>query len=441
MARKRKSTRQPYGGGGLYWRADIERWQASIIVGRTAAGNPRRRYKSFAENEKNLGLAWLAEQRTALLAGARLDDSSTLRETFEEWLEQGVTLRGWESTTKKGYEDIFRRLILPQLGHMRVRDLMPDDIRRHLQDLAKAKYSATMLHRVRTYLGMLLRDAVRRRVLSSNPIDAVPVPPKPRPKKERWSEKEVAQLVAECLRRDDQAARYLVVALASGCRIEELLGLTWGSVDLDRGVFRVERVAPAGPKKTLRDGAKNEGSVRTVHLDPLTVGVLQRQREYVNKLTAARAELDVKRAEKGKGPLEWADLDLVFCTSKGTVFDRGTLRRYVNEIIEAADVTHIKLYASRHTHGSILADAGVNVHAIAERFGHTDLQNLQHYVASSQAAQQAVAAVIGDLLARSNHVAVGTEERSEAEANDGAALAVERRDVPPQTALRAGVVN
>ena len=71
-------------------------------------------------------------------------------------------------------------------------------------------------------------------------------------------------------------------------------------------------------------------------------------------------------------PLGWADLDLMFVTSVGTILDRKTLRKDIDAIQKPAKLTRIRLYATRSTHGSLLADMGVNLHALAERLGHTD---------------------------------------------------------------------
>jgi hypothetical protein len=64
-------------------------------------------------------------------------------------------------------------------------------------------------------------------------------------------------------------------------------------------------------------------------------------------------------------PLGWADLDLMFVTSVGTILDRKTLRKDIDAIQKPAKLTRIRLYATRSTHGSLLADMGVNLHALA----------------------------------------------------------------------------
>src|SRR5690606_2310077 len=120
----------------------------------------------------------------------------------------------------------------------------------------------------------------------------------------------------------------------------------------------------------------------------------------------------------GKAPLGWAELDLVFPSSVGTVWSRSVLRRAFNDLQDAAEVGRIKLYATRSTHGSLLADAGVNLHALAERLGHTDPRfPAKVYLRGSSSTHRAVAEQIGAILG-SSLVAEGTAFRSPAEPTD-----------------------
>lgn len=411
-----KRARRANGEGGVWERPDTGRIQASVVVGWTPKGNARRVSKSFDTKEQ--ARAWIAEQQVALSRGARLDDTATLHQVFDEWVTSGETLRRWAPATAANYRAILGKHVLPRLGRARVRDITPGDVRSLLRDLAKgngdtAGASPAMFRRVRSYLGMVLRDARRLGIITTNPVENVTVPAAPEPRVQRWSEDEVARVVRACIDRDDQAARYVLVALGTGLRTEELLGLTWDAVDLQQRLVTIQQVATAAGSKELRAGAKTSSGQRVVPIDAFTEAQLRRQREHVDELQRARLALNEKRAAKRLEPLPWADLNLVFCTSVGTILDRGTLRRHVNEIQTAAGVTRIKLYATRSTHGSLLADAGVNLHALAERLGQSDPRfTAKVYLRGSSTAHRAVADQVGAILeagARCSSVAVGTE--------------------------------
>lgn len=396
MARKRKSRRSP-GEGSIWERSDTGRYQAAVVVGYTPTGNPRRVRKSF--DTKTEASEWIAEQQAALKSGVRLDSRATVQELFDEWIANGEKLAGWAPNTKNSYRYILTKHVLAKVGHVRVRDLSPGDVKKLLRDLVDGGYSLTLVKRVRSYLSILMLEAQRSRIIDRNPVADVKVPAAPEPTLQRWSEEEVAAIVRACLERDDQAARYTLIALGTGLRTEELLGLTWADVDLEQRLLTVRRVAPPGGAKELRDGGKTDAAARVVAIDEFTAAALRRQAEHVEELVRRRVALNEKRAAKGKAPLPWADLDLVFCTSVGSILDRKTLRAGFDAVQEQAKVTRIRLYATRSTHGSLLADAGVNLHALAERLGHTDPRfTAKVYLQGSGSAHRAVADQLGRML-------------------------------------------
>jgi len=391
----------------VFTRSDTGKVQASLPIGWTAKGNVRRISKSF--DTKAEALQWLSDQRAALGLGVRLDRNATLREVYDDWLANGEKLKGWAPATKANYQFVLEAYVLPQLGHVQVRDLTTSDFTRLLRDHADAGASLSMLHRIKRYAGTLLESARTQRLVVHNPVRDVELQAAPDPRVQRWSEAEVARVVRACLDLDTQSARYVLVAIGTGLRIEELLGLTWSVVDLDERVLEVRQVATdTGGVKQLRAGGKTENSVRVVPFDDFTAGVLRAQREHVDAVRFNRDRQNEKRAQRGLEPLPWADLDLVFCTRTGTVLDRGTIRRHLADIVKEARVPPLRLYATRHTHGSLLADAGVNLHALAERLGHADRSfTARRYLRGSSSAHRAVAEAVGGILeaARSSVVA------------------------------------
>lgn len=417
----RKRHRRAAGEGSIYYRADRDTWVAAIVIGFDEHGRPLRRTKTT--RAKAEAMAWLTAQQAVLNSGLKLGENATLQEVVDEWMAAGQALRGWGTSTVTSYRATIAK-ILPRLGRMRARDLDPALIERTLLDLTRSGASPAMVARVRSHLAMALRYALRKRLIERDPMLGVDAPTTPAPQIQRWSEAEAGRIVRECLDRDDQTARYVLVALGTGLRTEELLGLAWSSVDLEERILLVERVAiEVAGRKELRAGGKTEAANRPVPIDELTAAALARQAEHVEHLRGARAHLDAKRVAEGLQPLGWADLGLVFPTSLGTVVSRKTLRAGFDDLQERTGVTRIKLYATRSTHGSLLADAGVNLHALAERMGHADRRYLaKKYLRGSTSAHRAVAEQIGQILGSTLVAGASPESVSEGQepAGEGA---------------------
>ncbi len=416
----RKRSRRSPGEGSVVFRKDTGKYQGAVVVGVTARGNPRRIKKSFLTKAE--AVAWVNDRIAELHHGMQLDSNATLYDAYDAWMSNGKTLAGWQSATIDSYERTIERLVLPYLGHLRVRDVTAPAIRTLLTNLAEGApgrnpnrlrlrtdpekaseppraQGPAGIKRAHSYLSLVLNDAVRMSLIPANPARQVTPPTPPEPLVQRWSEEEMASVVRRALERDDQVSRYVLIGLGTGLRTEEILGLTWASVDLDERILFVEQVASSTGPKEVRMGGKTAAAKRPLPFDSVTAGALQRQREYVLQLPAIREAENEKRAIAGKEPLPWHDLDLVFCTRFGTLWDRGTLRRQFNELQDEANVNRIRLYATRSTHGSTLADAGVNLHALAERLGHTDPRfTAKKYLRGSSAAHRSVADKIGRIL-------------------------------------------
>ncbi len=404
MARKRKSRRSP-GEGSVYFRKDTGKYEGAVVIGLTPAGNSRRIKKSFTTATE--AREWVAEQNAALAGGAKLDRNASLQEAYEEWMAAGETLNGWLPATTANYKAVVGKHVLPVLGRMRVRDVSPTDVRALLQGLLKGGASTDLVRRVRKYLSMLLLDARRMRLTSINAAEDVPAPTAAKPVVQRWTEEEAAAVLRQCLKQDDQVARYVRVALGTGMRPEELLGLTWAAVDVPNQVLEVVQVATeVGGHPELRRGGKTVAAERPVTFDEYTAAAFIAQLEHVRELRRLRAAFNVKRAVEDRDAIEWTDLDLVFPSERGTVWSRAVLRRGFDKLqaaskIEETDkvVTRITLKATRATHASLLADWGANLVAVGQRFGHTRLRHTEPYLRGSEAAQRALSEMMGGLLA------------------------------------------
>lgn len=387
MTKKRRRSR---GSGSITLRKDTGKYQAAIVIGYNEAGRPVSSRRSFAT--KSEAEVWLAEQVTLMHKGRTLQQASdqpTLQDAYDVWLEAGKVLKGWTPNTAKSYAWIIEKHILPYIGKRRLRDITPAVVRSLLQTIAAKGASPSMVRRVRLHLGLILNDAVKTDLLDTNPVDRVAAPRVSTPEIQRWTEAEVGKVVRYCLDMDSPIKRYVLVALGTGMRTEELLGLCWDAVDLEDSSLHVTRVATLDEhgRKILRMGGKTAHAERLIPFDHMTKRALLVQQGYAD------------------------GIELVFPNTVGNIWDRGRLRAAFNKLCEAAGVPRIKLYATRSTHGSLLADAGVNLHALAERLGHSDPRfTAKVYLSGSQSAHRAVADQFGALL---DHVA----DEAESEVN------------------------
>jgi integrase len=205
-----------------------------------------------------------------------------------------------------------------------------------------------------------LNDAVANGLLRKNPADEAFTYAKARERKEMlsWTVEEIYRFQA--FTRSVRESALYHVALATGMRRGELLGLRRRDLDLDAARLRVRQQWTKdgdGGRRfiTLKTGTR---AWRTIDLDDITVPVLQRH--------LASQEFE----RRSWGDEYRADLDLVFCKPDGSPYDPDeTTRRFEARAEACPVVLRIRFHDLRHTHATLLLERGETIKYVAERLG------------------------------------------------------------------------
>ena len=210
------------------------------------APDGKRRYVS-AKNKGDAERA-LRQAMTDSDCGLVFDAGTVKVEDYlNRWLTDSVkdTVRG---TTFERYEQITRKHIVPEVGRVKLKDLTPA----HVRGLYKTKLEAGLSPRTVQYIHVTLHESLKQAVqdglIPRNATEAVK-PPQLTREEMRPLTPQQARTLLDAVRRDRMEALY-VLAVTTGLRQGELLGLKWEDVDLDAGTLRVRRTlttAKGGP--------------------------------------------------------------------------------------------------------------------------------------------------------------------------------------------------
>ncbi len=173
------------------------------------------------------------------------------------------------------------------------------------------------------------------------------------------------ELRRELEAKNHQDAELVRVAAYTGLRLGELLALRWGDIDFTGAKIVVQRAVSAGVETSTKSG-----KVRRVPLPDQAVASL-------NRLSR-------------RGDFTSPD-DLVFCNSIGRRLDRYSLRNRFDEAREATGLRPLRLHDLRHTYGSLLARAGIDLVTIQAAMGHSSLTTTSVYLHARPAHEQAAA--------------------------------------------------
>ncbi len=383
------------------------RYRIWIDLGRDAGGR-RRRYSEVVRGTKKDAERRERELRRSQDTNTFVDPrSGTVGEYLERWLrdycEAAVTAR-----TLHRYRQIVNLHLVPALGARKLADLSPLDIeeaKRHWLTEGSKRTKGKGLHprTVKHHLAVLhdaLAQAVRWRLLTVNPCDAVAPVKVPKHKPVALDTEQAARLV-ELL--SGHEYEYIIrLALGTGMRPGEYVGVRWVDVDLKARRLVVQQGIWQLTRHDVRMiGVKSHRSERPIALVDDEVALLRQQRRVQAAVRLAAAE--------------WQDNGLVFTDGEGRPVDQYSLRRAFKRLLADAELPAVNLYSLRRTMASIMHALGVPPKVIASRMGHADTQVLfRHYIKEFDAQDREAA----ESMAAALRAARGTR-RAHAEGEDG----------------------
>lgn len=377
--------RRAYGSGQIRWVEERRCFLAQLVIPggrRISKAFPLANYKT-PRQALLAAEAWLAEQNLLKQRGTLLEPNQV---TLGQWIDEYLQNPGWKEKTKGDYEYYLDRFVRPHLGHLRLQELTPTRVQQWIGALGATPYQrAKALH----YLKLCLNRAVDLELIHRNPARKVRVErPHPNPQP-AWDAVEARKALEWLKNNNPSMHRYVYVALTTGLRREELLGLKWRYVDLEAGVLRVEEVCTYHKSKPSFGRPKTPGSRRTVYLDPGTVAVLREQQEYCRTLQTLAA-----KRKRG-----WKDLDLVFPSRSGTPLSETNLSELMRDLATTLRITHIPPKNLRHTYVTLVDSTGrVPIHVAAQRTGHSKAVREQHYQARLERQHREAALGLEELL-------------------------------------------
>lgn len=340
-------------------------WEIKFDLGRDpVTGRRITKYVSFRGTKRDA-----ERELTRLLStrneGTYVDPTKmSVAEYLRHWLDSDVDRRLAAKTAQR-HREICEKNIIPRIGLLPVRKLTPLNIEAMEVDLqkegrckGKGGLSAQTVKHVHRTLSQALAHAVRLGVLARNPAQAVR-PPKP-------PEREIMILLKDEIGTLLRSARGtwlygpVLVAVTTGMRRGEILGLRWRDIDLQSSKLSVQQTAEYVNRELNFKAPKTTGSRRTITLPAITVEALKTHR---------KAQLE-DRMKLGLGR---DDKDLVFTNALGEPILPYALTKAFGDLIVGAKVTPITLHGLRHTHISHLLMDGVHVKVVSERAGHANV--------------------------------------------------------------------
>jgi len=343
------------------------KWTTFVDLPPDPVTGSRRRKRLTADTKKEVEQAVVKTLHEAA-NGFAFDDKTTLREFWERWLESSASTV--KPSTLRRYKDLARLHILPVLGNKRLVKLAPADVVHLHADRFEYGLASTTVRHIHSLTHRLLKDAVNWDLIHRNVAEAVTAPKRSTAETKTWSIDEVESFIAAAETRDDEALWML--AVFTGMRRGELLGLQWNDIDFDGQCVYVRRSMSRGADSRLVEGApKTAKGRRRIALAPEMTACL---RKYEKKQIEHRVKL---------GPA-YENNHIVFPNEFGRTLHPNSFVYRFKAIIKAAGVPYIRPHDLRHTSATLMLRQGTHMKIVQERLGHGDIamtMNLYSHVA------------------------------------------------------------
>ncbi|HEP1427070.1 TPA: site-specific integrase [Streptococcus pyogenes] len=284
----------------------------------------------------------------------------TFKELSHLWLETyklTVKPQTYDATVTR-----LNRHIMPTLGNIKVDKITASDIQMLINRLSKYYVNYTA---VRSVIRKVLQQGVLLGLIDYNSARDIILPRKqPNAKKKvKFIDPSDLKSFLEHLE-SSQHKRYNLyfdavlyqLLLSTGLRIGEACALEWGDIDLENGTIAINKTYNKNLK--FLSTAKTQSGNRVISVDKKTLRSLKlyqmRQRQLFNEVGARVSEV-------------------VFATPTRKYFNASVRQSALDTRCKEAGIERFTFHAFRHTHASLLLNAGISYKELQYRLGHANI--------------------------------------------------------------------
>lgn len=296
----------------------------------------------------------------------------TFREVYEIWLpqyKQTVKESSYWKTTR-----LFEHHILPLFSDLRIDKIDVPYCQKAVDKWFNDGLKGYKL--IFRYTAKVFKLAYNMDIIASDPTTKVTYPIKRETavvkKLPNFYDKQELELFFDCLVKENNdkfTALFRTLAF-SGARIGELLALEWHDIDFKGNTLSINKTITRGENNRLMvDVPKTHSSIRLISMDNKTMSLLKAW-----KSTQAKNYLMLGYNTSSKE-------QLVFSNAKNQYINTGKVYKVYIKVVNKYELKKITIHGFRHTHCSLLFEAGASVKEVQDRLGHSDIQTTMNIYA------------------------------------------------------------
>ncbi|QWU15714.1 Site-specific recombinase XerD [Paenibacillus sophorae] len=292
------------------------------------------------------------------------DRTITFEKVYEQWY--ATHSPNFKPSTKKAVRSKFKQQLLPRFGNIKMVDITRSYCQEVINEMAK---KITTIDNMKMYANQIFEYGIKMNIITRNPMKGAVIPKSDDEhladsQKERnyWEKHEIKRFLG-IVKEEFEFKDFLMFHLLiyTGARKGEVLALRWSDIDFKKKTVSLNKTLfHEKDKGFMALTSKTAASRRVLSLDDTTLGLLKKRRSEQNRGPVA--------------PINPTDDRLIFTREDGTPIRLAYPNDKLNEIIENHKLHSITVHGLRHTHASLLFEAGASIKEVQERLGHSDIK-------------------------------------------------------------------
>lgn len=332
-------------------------YEVKIFIGTDKSTNKKiYNYFTVKGTEKD-AQKFLTQKLSELDNGIYISKKDMLfKDYLDYWFEQCCKGKLSQNTCDN-YEKKIRTHIKPCLGNYKLQQLVP----LHLQHFyaEKQKYlSSTTVLQLHLIIHSALNQAMKWQLINRNIADNVE-----KPKKASYTPviltKEQLKTFINSIKNSELYIP-IMIAISTGMRRGEILGLKWCNVDLNNSVITVNQALYKTSNGLEFLPPKSKHSYRKISIPKTLVEILKLEKQKQEKMQNLLKENYIYN-------------DMVCCKNNGELINPNSFTPAFNKLLSKNNLPKIRFHDLRHTHASLLLEQNIPAKVISERLGHSNI--------------------------------------------------------------------
>lgn len=349
-------------------------WSFRIDIGINPQTGSRKQKEGGGFRTRSEAVAAATKIYAELMQGTYIAEKDTL---FKDFAVEFLKLYQATGKVKKSTGRVRRMRVqnlLQYFSQLKIKNITKKMYQDMLFDLLNKGYAHETIISIHTTGRMLFKKAMELEVIKTNPTQYAEVPSVQKSLEEierehvlpKYLEKEELSVFLDVSRKRGRDYALFITLAYTGIRIGELCTLKWKDIDTDQQKISISRTLYNENNNTVEyelQTPKTKKSRREIEVDPVVFEELEKHQVAQNIIRNRHKDT-------------YYDKDFVFVRAsknRGYPESPNNIIKRMRYLLSLASLnTKLTPHSLRHTHTSLLAEAGVGLEAIMERLGHKD---------------------------------------------------------------------